>query len=120
MADPIAAFLQANGLAQPAFAPDSRYHGLPTAQARLPDGRTVAYVTRRFLPPPENFATVQTVVLAAGQRLDQLAAPYLGLADPWWRLADANGAMQPEAMTAEPGTRLRITLPEGVPPPAEI
>ncbi|WP_404299718.1 LysM domain-containing protein [Alicycliphilus denitrificans] len=119
MTDPIAAFLQANGLAQPAFAPDSRYHGLPTAQARLPDGRTVAYVTRRFLPPPGNFATVQTVTLAAGQRADQLAAQYLGVAEQWWRLADANGAMLPEAMVAQPGTRVRITLPEGVPPPAD-
>ena len=119
MADPIAAFLQANGLAQPTFAPDSRYHGLPTAQARLPDGRTVAYVTRRFLPPPERFATVQTVPLAAGQRADQLAAQYLGAAEQWWRLADANGAMLPEAMVARPGSALRITLPEGVPPPAE-
>ncbi len=119
MTDPIAAFLQANGLAQPVFAPDSRYYGLPTAQANLPDGRTVAYVTRRFLPPPENFATVQIVTLAAGQRPDQLAAQYLGVAEQWWRLADANGAMLPEAMVAQPGAPLRITLPEGVPPPAE-
>ncbi len=119
MTDPIAAFLQGNGLAQPVFAPDSRYYGLPTAQAQLPDGRTVAYVTRRFLPPPENFATVQTVTLAAGQRPDQLAAQYLGVAEQWWRLADANGAMLPEAMVAQPGAPLRITLPEGVPPPAE-
>lgn len=118
MTDPIAAFMQANGLAQPVFAPDSRYHGLPTAQTQLPDGRTVAYVTRRFLPPPESFATVQTVTLAAGQRADQLAAQYLGVADQWWRLADANGAMLPEALVAEPGARVRITLPEGVPPPA--
>mgnify|MGYP001403939131 CR=1 FL=1 len=119
MADPIAAFLQANGLAQPAFAPDSRYHGLPTAQARLPDGRTEANVPRRIQPPPENFVTVQTVTLAAGQRADQLAAQYLGAAEQWWRLADANGAMLPEAMVARPGSALRITLPEGVPPPAE-
>ena len=81
------------------------------------DGRTVAYVTRRFLPPPENFATIQTLTLAAGQRPDQLAVQYLGVAEQWWRLADANGAMQPEAMTAVPGSSLRITLPEGVPPP---
>ena len=117
MTDPIAAFMQANGLAQPAFAPDSRYYGLPTAQTQLADGRTVADVTRRFLPPPENFATIQTLTLAAGQRPDQLAAQYLGVAEQWWRLADANGAMQPEAMTAVPGSSLRITLPEGVPPP---
>ncbi len=119
MTDPIASFMQANGLAQPVFAPDSRYHGLPTAQTRLPDGRTVAYVMRRFLPRPENFATLQTVTLAAGQRTDQLAAQYLGVAEQWWRLADANGAMLPEAMVARPGARLRVTLPEGVPPPTE-
>lgn len=119
MTDPIAAFLQSNGLAQPVFAPDSRYYGLPTAQTRLPDGRSVAYVTRRFLPQPENFALLQTVTVTAGLRPDQLAAQYLGAAEQWWRLADANGAMQPEAMTAVPGQPLRITLPEGVPPPTE-
>ena len=61
MTDPIAAFMQANGLAQPAFAPDSRYYGLPTAQTQLADGRTVAYVTRRFLPPPETSARVRAL-----------------------------------------------------------
>ena len=93
---------------------DNEYKDL---KVTLADGRTVAYVTRRFLPPPENFATIQTLTLAAGQRPDQLAAQYLGVAEQWWRLADANGAMQPEAMTAVPGSSLRITLPEGVPPP---
>ncbi|MFT3718300.1 LysM domain-containing protein [Pseudorhodoferax sp.] len=118
MADALQSFLQANGLAPASFPPDSRYHGLPTAQARLPGGRTVVFVTRRLLPPPENFALLQTVAVAAGERADQLAARHLGAAAQWWRLADANGAMHPEAMVAEPGTRLRITLPEGVPAPA--
>lgn len=117
MLDPVQAFLQANGLAPASFPPDSRYHGLPTAQATLPDGRTVVYVTRRLLPPTEHFALLHTVTVAAGERPDHLAARHLGVATQWWRLADANGAMQPEAMTAEPGTRLKITLPEGVPVP---
>lgn len=117
MVDPLQAFMQAHGLAQPAFAPDSRYHGLPTAQATLPDGRTVVYVTRRFLPPPENFTPLQTVTVRDGERLDLLATRHVGVATQWWRLADANGAMLPEALTAEAGSSLRITLPEGVPPP---
>ena len=115
--DPVQAFLQANALTPPAFAATSRYYGIPTSQLVQADGRTVVFVQRRFLPPPENFATIQTLTLAAGQRPDQLAAQYLGVAEQWWRLADANGAMQPEAMTAVPGSSLRITLPEGVPPP---
>jgi len=117
MIDPIQAFMQANGLAQPAFPADSRYHGLPLAQATLPDGREVAYVTRRFLPPPENFARLATVVVVAGDRLDNLSARHLGAAEQNWRLSDANGAMLPEALVAEVGRRLAITLPEGVPSP---
>lgn len=115
MVDPIQAFMQANGLAQPAFAPDSRYHGLPLAQTTLADGREVVFVTRRFLPPPENFARLATATVVAGDRLDTLAAQHLGAAEQHWRLADANGAMLPEALVAEVGRLLAITLPEGVP-----
>ncbi len=114
MIDPVQAFLQANALAPPAFAPTSRYHGLPTAQLALPDGRTVVYVRRRFLPPPENFAVVQTVRVSAGDRLDNLAAHHLGDPEQWWRLCDANGAMLPEALVASVGATLAITLPEGL------
>lgn len=117
--DPITAFLQANALSTPAFAPDSRYHGLPTAVATLPDGRSVVYVTRRFLPPPERYAVLQSVTVAAGDRLDNLAARYLGDALASWRIADANAAMQPEALVARPGATLAITLPEGVPGAAD-
>lgn len=115
MIDAIQAFMQSNGLAQPAFAPDSRYYGLPIAQTTLPDGRTVVFVTRRFLPRPENFARVATATIVAGDRLDNLAAQHLGAAEQNWRLSDANGAMLPEALVAEVGRKLAITLPEGVP-----
>jgi len=113
--DAVQAFLQANALTPPAFAPSSRYYGLPTAQMTLPDGRTVVFVTRRFLPPPENFAPLQTVTVVAGDRLDNLAAQYLDNAEQSWRLCDANGAMAPEALVANVGAQLEITLPEGVP-----
>jgi hypothetical protein len=113
--DPVQAFLQANALTPPAFPPTSRYHGLPTAQLTLPDGRTVVFVTRRFLPPVESFALLQTVTVVAGDRLDNLAAQHLGDAEQSWRLCDANGAMLPEALVANVGATLSITLPEGVP-----
>jgi len=88
---------------------------LPTAQLTLPDGRTVVFVTRRFLPPPESFALLQTVIVVAGDRLDNLAAQHLGDAEQSWRICDANGAMLPEALVANVGATLAITLPEGVP-----
>lgn len=50
-----------------------------------------------------------------GERLDQVAAKYLGDPEAFWRIADANGAMRPQALTETAGRRLRITLPEGIP-----
>jgi hypothetical protein len=113
--DPVQAFLQSNALAPSSFAPNSRYYGIPTAQVALPDGRTVVYLLRRFLPPPENFALLQTVSVASGDRLDNLAARYLGSAEQSWLLCDANRAMLPEGLVAIVGATLRVTLPEGVP-----
>jgi hypothetical protein len=113
--DPVQAFLQNNALTPPAFAATSRYYGIPTSQLIQADGRTVVYVQRRFLPAPENFAALQIVAIAAGNRLDNLAARYLGDPQQSWRLCDSNGAMQPEALVAEVGSTLAITLPEGVP-----
>jgi hypothetical protein len=113
--DPLQTFLQNNALAPPAFASTSRYYGIPTVQLTQPDGRTVVYVQRRFLPPTENFAPLQTITIVAGDRLDNLAARYIGDPQLSWRLCDANGAMQPEALVANVGAMLTITLPEGVP-----
>jgi hypothetical protein len=70
---------------------------------------------RRFLPPAETFAGLQIVTIVDGDRLDNLAARYLGDPEQSWRLCDANRAMQPEALVAYVGATLAITLPEGVP-----
>jgi len=113
--DLVQAFLQNNALAPSAFDPASRYYGIATAQMTEPGGRTVVYVQRRFLPPPENFAPLQIVTIAAGDRLDNLAARYIGDPQQSWRLSDSNRAMQPEALVATVGATLTITLPEGVP-----
>ena len=74
MTDPLQAFLQTNGLASAPFAPGSRYHGLPTAEHTRPDGSVVAFVKRRFVPPPASFALIQEHEVVAGDRLDNLAA----------------------------------------------
>jgi len=112
--DPIQAFMQANSLVTPLFPPESRYHGIAAAQYTQPDGTTVAYLKRRFIPPPENFSLLQEHLVTAGVRLDNLAAQYIGDPTQYWRICDANGAIRPAELTETPGTRLRITLPEGV------
>jgi len=96
------------------FTPNSRYHGLATATLETPDGRTVAYLERRFVPPPERFELLEEHLVVQGERLDQLAARYLGDPEQFWRLCDANGAVKPTELETV-GRRLRITLPEGIP-----
>lgn len=115
MTDPLKAFLQAQALTTPAFAQDSRYHGLDIAQWDRADGKPVPYVRRRFVPPPENFATLQEHRVVEGDRVDNLAAQYLGDPQQYWRLCDANNAICPNELTEAIGRALRITLPEGVP-----
>ena len=112
---PIEAFKQANALVTPLFPNTSRYHGLSAAQHTLPDGTPIAYLHRRFVPPPENFSLLHEHEVAAEDRLDNLAAHYLGDPLQYWRICDANRAMRPDELTEIAGRRLRITLPEGIP-----
>ena len=97
------------------FAVNSRYLNVATAEYESPDGKKYVYLRRRFVPPPENFSTLQEHVVTGGERLDNIAAQFLGDPEMFWRICDANGAMQPEELTQTVGRRLRITLPEGIP-----
>jgi hypothetical protein len=97
------------------FPPTSRYSGIATTTLTSADGRTVVYLARRFLPSPDSFALLQMHVVTQGERLDNIAAQYLGDPQAFWRIADANGAMRPEELTETPGRSVRITLPAGVP-----
>lgn len=102
-------------MANDAFPPGSRYHDVEVATLDLPDGRRIAYVRRRFVPPPDSFALLREHLVRSGERLDTVAALHLGDPEQFWRIADANGAIAPEQLTDQPGRRLRITLPAGVP-----
>ncbi len=97
------------------FPPTSRYYNIDTTTLETPDGRTVIYLKRRFVPPPERFSLLQEYVVVQGDRLDNITARYLGDPEQFWRICDANGAMRPDELTEEIGRRLRITLPEGIP-----
>jgi phage tail protein X len=113
--DPVQAFLQANALETPLFPATSRYHGLAATTFTLPDGTMIAYVRRRFVPPPERLALLLEHRVVSGDRLDNLAARYLGDAQQYWRICDANRAVRPDELVETLGRALRITLPEGVP-----
>jgi hypothetical protein len=113
--DPVQAFMQANALVAPLYPPSSRYYGIAATQVVMADGTVISHLKRRFVPPPENFSVLGEHLVVSGDRLDNLAARYLGDPQQYWRICDANAAVRPAALTETVGTRLRITLPEGVP-----
>ena len=97
------------------FPPTSRYCNIETVTLETQEGRTLVYIRRRFVPPPERFSLLQEHVVVQGDRLDNITARYLGDPEQFWRVCDANAAMRPDELTEEPGRHLRITLPEGLP-----
>jgi hypothetical protein len=113
MTDPLQALLQI-GAQVSRFPPNSRYHGAEVATLQRPDGSTIVYLRRRFVPPAARFQLLMEHTVSAGDRLDNLAAQYLGDPELFWRLCDANNAMHPEELTDTAGRRIRVTLPEGI------
>ena len=112
--DQIQALMQVGAKAS-LFPPTSRYHAINSATFVAPDGRTIAYLQRRFVPPPENFALILEHTVVQGDRLDNLSNQYLGDPVQFWRICDANGTMNPNDLTDKIGGKIRITLPEGIP-----
>lgn len=118
MTDPVQAMFEAGIVEATDFDADSRYHGTALRHVRAPDGRLLPCLARRFVPPPEAFATLSWHRVAAGERLDQIAARAIGSAETFWQICDANRAIWPQDLETA-GTELRLTLPEGIPGPQE-
>ncbi len=111
--DPVQAMLAQTSLQRSLFQANSRYYGIAIASLVTVDG-PVAYIKRRFVPKPERFQPLQTYVVQQGARLDIVAAQYFGDPTLFWRLCDANRAMQPWKLTETVGATLVITMPEGL------
>jgi hypothetical protein len=94
------------------FDPTSRYAALETATLTGPDGRLVAYKRRRLLPRGADLPLLVEVTVGQGDRLDVLTARTLGDPEQFWRVADANDAMNPAQLTAEEGRVLRVPVPQ--------
>lgn len=94
------------------FEHTSRYYTVETATHTTPDGRTIAYKRRRFLPQGEKMQTLVEVTVSQGDRLDTITAHTLGDPEQYWRVCDANDCLDPEDLTAKPGSTLRVPLPQ--------
>jgi len=94
------------------FEPTSRYYALATAILTTADGRRIAYKRRRFLPSGASLPPLVEVTVVQGDRLDQITARTLGDPEQYWRVCDANDAMNPVDLTAQPGRALRVPVPQ--------
>jgi hypothetical protein len=112
--DPVQAMLAQSSLQRSLFLSNSRYYGLATTTFTTAAGDTVTYVKRRLVPQPDRFQTIQQYGVQQGDRLDNLAAQFLGDPTLFWRLCDANRAMRPWTLTETVGATLRITMPDGI------
>lgn len=118
--DPIKALLDAGALPTTPFGGTSRYAGIGLdAIAGPDDGAPIVHLQRRFVPRPDRFGLLYEAPVVEGDRRDALAATHLGTPDLWWRLADANGAVDPRELTGSPGSTLRITNAADLPGAAE-
>jgi nucleoid-associated protein YgaU len=117
MKSPLLTLIQMGVVPSVSFPTDSRYYNSSTLTYLGPGGQPTTYLARRFVPQPgsANYSTVATHTVRQGDRLDLLAAKYLG--DPliYWLICDANGAIRPEQLVETPGKTLNITMPQGVP-----
>jgi hypothetical protein len=116
MPDPLQELLAAGAVPTTTFPPTSRYASAGVDAWDPGGGRLpVPYVRRRFCASPRRFALLYEVRIEEGDRRDVLAFRHLGDAEFWWRLADANGIVDPRDLAQPVGRLLRITLPEDVP-----
>jgi hypothetical protein len=90
----------------------SRYYALEVALWTGSDGTQRPFVRRRFLPQPEDMQPLAEWPVAQGDRFDLISARTLGDSQAYWRIADANRVMDPDELTATPGTRLTIPMPQ--------
>jgi hypothetical protein len=112
--DAVQAMLAQTSLQRNLFTATSRYYGTDTQTLTDTSGKVIIYLQRRFVPSPDRFQLLQEHSVKQAERLDNIAARFLGDPELFWRIADANGAMRPEDLVKTVGKKLKITLPEGV------
>ena len=114
MSNPLETILQQTGLNNSYFAPNSRYYGLETKILESKNHKKHVFVKRRFIAQPEAFELLQEHRVSQDDRLDNITHQYLGDAEQFWRICDANAVMHPNKLTEEIGNIIKITMPEGM------
>lgn len=95
----------------------SRYADVGIATATVRDGaggtREVRHLRRRPLPDPLGLPVLAWHPVSRDDRLDLVAARYLGDPTAFWLLADANGALDPDELVGpdSEGTLLAVPVP---------
>lgn len=90
----------------------SRYYQIADAIYTAADGREVAYKQRRFLPPGASHQLLAEVAVAQNERLDLVTFRTLGDPVQFWRIADANNAVNPFDLEQPTGQTLRVPVPQ--------
>ena len=114
MTDPFQTILNSGNRPTNNLPVSSRYYAIGTDTIELTDKKPVVYLKRRFIPPAEKFELITEHSIKMGDRLDNIAAAYIGDPEQFWQVADANNTMKPEELTEEPGKKIRITQPLGI------
>jgi hypothetical protein len=88
----------------------SRYQDVPTLDYQDRDGRIIRHQAIRFIPDTPRLVDHVT---DEGQRLDHIAFDHYRDPERFWRICDANLAVHPEELTAEPRRVLHVPPSEG-------
>ena len=94
---------------------NSRYYGTATETFTLANGTPVMYLARRIIPQPDIYTSLRNYIVVDGDRLDNLAAKFLGDPTLYWMICDANGTTNPDELTSQPGSTILIPVASGVP-----
>jgi hypothetical protein len=87
----------------------SRYAAVPVERMEDAEGRVVRYLRTRLIPDTTALAGH---VVDASERLDHIAFRHFRDTERFWRICDANVALRPDDLVAEPGRVLRIPSSE--------
>lgn len=94
------------------FEHTSRYYSIATAEFSATDGRKIAYVRRRFLPQGDRLPVLREFIATRDDRLDLITDKTLGDPEKFWKVCDANNAMKPIDLLADPVQTIRIPTPQ--------
>ena len=89
------------------FSATSRYRDVPDGTFTDRAGKQITYKRLRLVPV---LAAQLTYTVRFGDRLDLLAAQYYNDPEQFWRICDANLALQPDDLVTDPGRRLLIAM----------